>query len=533
MRTELPVCALGLLLAASGTAMGQVTFYTTRATWVTAVGGQANVAEWRNYAAVLEGASEVVGRPATGADVGSTLTFSDAPVPFKLRCMQPDATFVYRDSGLTGISSLSIGKANSKEDDDLEITFPSGCVRAAGVHLVDNNNESGEQLRVYDTAGNLIGTHSGLAAFLGITSTVPIGRIECDEHPSGDDIATSGIDIVDCTAPAAVRLITNKDDWRLAADKLGTLEGLPSTDFVSTPEAIAEADEVDAPPPTNADLPPTLTFSNFVPEFTLRTLQPGASWVMNDSWSSSLWPLLSIGRVNVHQNDDFELLVTGCTPAVGIVLNDTTAVTDEYLVVLGSGGELMGMLASPASASNADVFVGIIAPSPIARIEFDEDAGGDDIALRGLSFLSATAASPSNLDICQGGSGSLTLAAAIDVSNPKWRKDGVPLTDGPTASGSVVSGAWTATITIDGATLADAGVYDCQTDSECGSTIAVSSNVRICVGDFDCSGFVDTDDFTTFVTEFELGNDSADADRSGFVDTDDFTYFVLAFETGC
>jgi hypothetical protein len=51
--------------------------------------------------------------------------------------------------------------------------------------------------------------------------------------------------------------------------------------------------------------------------------------------------------------------------------------------------------------------------------------------------------------------------------------------------------------------------------------------------DFDKSGFVDTDDFTAFVTAFELGDERADFDRTGFVDTDDFTAFVLRFENPC
>ncbi len=54
-----------------------------------------------------------------------------------------------------------------------------------------------------------------------------------------------------------------------------------------------------------------------------------------------------------------------------------------------------------------------------------------------------------------------------------------------------------------------------------------------CNADFDGSGFVDTDDFTTFVTAFELGSSEADVDLSGFVDTDDFTMFVMSFSEGC
>ncbi|GMV25675.1 MAG: hypothetical protein AMXMBFR58_17060 [Phycisphaerae bacterium] len=54
-----------------------------------------------------------------------------------------------------------------------------------------------------------------------------------------------------------------------------------------------------------------------------------------------------------------------------------------------------------------------------------------------------------------------------------------------------------------------------------------------CPADYDGTGFVDTDDFTAFVIDFEAGVDQADFDGTGFVDTDDFTAFVLAFEAGC
>ncbi|MCC6427714.1 MAG: hypothetical protein IT435_12950 [Phycisphaerales bacterium] len=54
-----------------------------------------------------------------------------------------------------------------------------------------------------------------------------------------------------------------------------------------------------------------------------------------------------------------------------------------------------------------------------------------------------------------------------------------------------------------------------------------------CGSDFDGSGFVDLDDFITFVAAFEEGTDNADFDGSGFVDLDDFIAFVIAFESGC
>ncbi|HLO42031.1 MAG TPA: GC-type dockerin domain-anchored protein [Phycisphaerales bacterium] len=62
---------------------------------------------------------------------------------------------------------------------------------------------------------------------------------------------------------------------------------------------------------------------------------------------------------------------------------------------------------------------------------------------------------------------------------------------------------------------------------------ATRVRLEYCPADVDQSCFVDTDDYTYFVSLFELGDNAADFDGTGFVDTDDFTAFVLAFESGC
>lgn len=51
--------------------------------------------------------------------------------------------------------------------------------------------------------------------------------------------------------------------------------------------------------------------------------------------------------------------------------------------------------------------------------------------------------------------------------------------------------------------------------------------------DHDGSTFVDTDDFTAFMADFEAGSDAADINHSGAVDGEDFADFVAAFEQGC
>jgi formylglycine-generating enzyme required for sulfatase activity len=65
-----------------------------------------------------------------------------------------------------------------------------------------------------------------------------------------------------------------------------------------------------------------------------------------------------------------------------------------------------------------------------------------------------------------------------------------------------------------------------------------------CPADFDNSGFLDSDDFILYVSQFVLGCTgpgipdlacimNADFDNSGFVDSDDFIAYVAAFDAGC
>ncbi len=536
MRTSIAYGVTCLVFAAPCIASVEVNFYTSRAQWLEAVGGPSYVAEWSFHPAVLDAAYEVPGRPAADADLGNTLTFGNVPLPFTLRCMQPGAHFIYRDVHLSPAirTGLSIGRAGVHHDDDLEISFPDACVRAAAFHTFHSGMELGEQVRVYDIDGFLLKTYQGIPAFLGITANTLIGRIEIDEDPSGDDIGTTGIEVVDCWFPAAVRALTDKEQWRHAADIYETSDGLPANDFVLCAEALAGADEWSTLPPCNADMVSTLSFLSFTPPFALQTLQPGAVWVFDDSaWSSAYRPLLSVGRSNVHEDDDFVVYVGGCTPAAGLELFDNTTITDEAVMVYGWEGQLVGMLEFPGTGSDRFAFMGVIAPCPIDRLEFDEDTGGDDIAIRDVSFLAPLAATPASLDVCENGEAWLTLASAMEIYDLQWRKDGELLYDGPTEWGSYIMGAFSPTLVVFGVSQPDAGLYDCQVQTMCGTMDSVLAAVRVCTADFDCTGFVDTDDFTAFVIEFEMGNQSTDVDGSGFVDTDDFTFFVLAFVEGC
>ncbi|HLO41262.1 MAG TPA: GC-type dockerin domain-anchored protein [Phycisphaerales bacterium] len=525
------VCAL------AAHAQGQVTFYNVRSTWVNGVGGARNVAEWKLLPQVLDAALEYAGpTPVINTDLGPVLTF-DVPVRFSLACLQPSATFIYRDSAFGAVpeTMVSIGKGNLQEDDDFAVTFPGdSCISAAGITLYDNSAESGEFVRVYDKNNNLIGAQTGLSGFVGIRSTVPIGRIEIDENAGGDDIGVLGVDVVLCNAPAPVRAVGGQADWRLDADRLGTIEGLGSRTFQVTASTLVDADEVAAPPANNQQLGPTLTLSSFSPPFRLSTLEPGAAWTFNDTlFSATGFPMLSVGKADVHDDDDFELALLGCASAVGITVLDSTDIADEYILIYAANNALLGMTAPFSTAADGQAFIGLVAPGPIDRVVYFEDPGADDIALKDISIIDQLAVSPAAAITCRGGNASFSLAASVDVSQPRWRRDGQSLVDGPTPWGSVISGAQTTNLVIAGVTANDAGSYECVADTACGNSVAASGQLQLCISDFDCTGFVDIDDYTSFVFEFELGNDAADVDGTGFVDIDDFVFFVQAFEAGC
>ncbi len=125
---------------------------------------------------------------------------------------------------------------------------------------------------------------------------------------------------------------------------------------------------------------------------------------------------------------------------------------------------------------------------------------------------------------------SLVVDAAGDGPlNFRWYKDHEPLADG-----GRISGAATTQLTLSPIDCADAGEFYCVVEDSCGSFPTDPAAITVLApSDYDGSGFVDTDDFTAFVIDFELGIDEADFDKTGFVDTDDFTAFVLAFEAGC
>jgi hypothetical protein len=140
----------------------------------------------------------------------------------------------------------------------------------------------------------------------------------------------------------------------------------------------------------------------------------------------------------------------------------------------------------------------------------------------------------------------------------QWRKGTVPLSDGPTATGTLIIGAASARLTLRGITVADEGSYDCIVSTACGgipSTVATLLLSRPCSvadvvgtdgGPRVCGdSTVDGADFIAFINSFSVGDAAIDpiADIAGGGDTGelpdgtidgtDFIAFINAFAIGC
>ena len=131
-----------------------------------------------------------------------------------------------------------------------------------------------------------------------------------------------------------------------------------------------------------------------------------------------------------------------------------------------------------------------------------------------------------------GGPFTATVVVA-GASSYRWYRDGAPLSDGPTATGSTLSGTGAAQLAIDGFGPADVGRYWCEASNSCGGVTSTAATLTRCFADFNCDGFLDFFDYDDFVGAFETGDPRADFNGDGFQDFFDYDDFVGAFESGC
>jgi len=132
-----------------------------------------------------------------------------------------------------------------------------------------------------------------------------------------------------------------------------------------------------------------------------------------------------------------------------------------------------------------------------------------------------------------------TFTVVADGSPPysyQWRKDGQPLSDGPSGTGSTIQGSTTDTLTVLDATEADEGAYDCEVTGACGDLTSSPATLTVCSANLNGDLVVDLADYQQFYScrtgpggTAAGGCECADADADGDVDLLDFLGFQAGF----
>ncbi|MFO0830751.1 MAG: immunoglobulin domain-containing protein [Phycisphaerales bacterium] len=161
----------------------------------------------------------------------------------------------------------------------------------------------------------------------------------------------------------------------------------------------------------------------------------------------------------------------------------------------------------------------------------------------------AVTQSPQPAQACPGDTVTFTAVSA-DATWFDWYQDGALLTDGPTASGAIISGAGSATLTISGVQTTDQGAFTCVAWNDCFSSpqtppAALTVGGPACPAacdpiDFNNDGlFPDTADIDDFLSVFSGGPCStaacADIDFNNdglFPDTADIDALLNVFSGG-
>ena len=107
---------------------------------------------------------------------------------------------------------------------------------------------------------------------------------------------------------------------------------------------------------------------------------------LDDGWIS-IGDVDGVGGNFVSQleNDDFVISISegAVVHAIGFSVGDNQSRSGESITVEGGG---FTFTFNDPSQIPGEGFVGFVAPFPIERVIFDEDAGGDDIAMRDMVF---------------------------------------------------------------------------------------------------------------------------------------------------
>jgi len=152
----------------------------------------------------------------------------------------------------------------------------------------------------------------------------------------------------------------------------------------------------------------------------------------------------------------------------------------------------------------------------------DHDDQADDTGFTAV-ITSILQSGPQDQRVCT--SGTATFSVTVNGSGSyfyQWRHNGAN-----------IPGASHPTLVLTGVTSSDAGTYNCLIASDCGVMTSGSAMLTFCLADFNCDGFVNSQDFFDFLTAFFSVDPSADFNHDAFINSQDFFDFITQFFMGC
>ncbi|MBS0195771.1 MAG: hypothetical protein JSR77_03340 [Planctomycetes bacterium] len=143
-----------------------------------------------------------------------------------------------------------------------------------------------------------------------------------------------------------------------------------------------------------------------------------------------------------------------------------------------------------------------------------DDNGAGAVFAYALNAPISFTQQPQTITVNRGRRATFTVAAASNIAvTYRWRRNGMPLADGPLTTGAVASGSDSPTLTIFGTTLDDDGsAFDCIATNALGSTTSSIADLNVVLAPADCL---------------------ADINGDGGIDGTDVQYFFERWEGGC
>ena len=305
---------------------------------------------------------------------------------------------------------------------------------------------------------------------------------------------------------------------------------------------------------TNAASPQLASVYSPVVGYSVNSLVKGASFLYVSASSSTSGSRLESLQVT-NLASPTALYVSGANLGGGEAtsfssLNYVSVPTGKFLFGITTGGfgavlmDIGGPLGEsvisrifgeglPASALEAAV-------NPTGSLVLSTGSGGfQQMALPQSWAPGFSAPAPGRRTACLGSSAVVQAQASASPATItyQWFRSGnpsIPLANGPTPWGSIITGATTPTLTISNIRSLEAGTsYFCRATNSCGPSDSRVVELNVCIADFNCTNTLTVQDVFDFLAAWFTAQPLADVNSSGSLTVQDIFDFLTVWFTGC